>query len=194
MGEMRRAVFLDRDGTIIEEREYLADPERVRLVPGTAQALGALQDAGLALVVVTNQSGIARGYYGEEDYRAVAVRLEQVLGKHGVRLDATYFCPHHPQLTGPCDCRKPATGMFQRAARELGIDLARSFYVGDRLKDVLPASELGGTGILVRTGYGQEEAERLPPGFELAEDLQDAARLIACRLKEERDSASGLKA
>lgn len=177
-GERRRAVFLDRDGTIIVEREYLADADAVHLVPGTVEALRALRHAGLALVVTTNQSGIARGYYGEEQYRAVAARLEDTLAEQGVRLDATYYCPHHPDYTGPCECRKPATGMFRQAARDLGLDLSRSFYVGDRLKDVLPALELGGQAILVRTGYGAEEERDAPASVHVVDDLLAAARLI----------------
>ncbi|MBI4541025.1 MAG: HAD family hydrolase [Gemmatimonadetes bacterium] len=179
----RRGVFLDRDGTIIEEREYLADPERVSLVRGALEALRALREAGLALVVVTNQSGIARGYYREEDYRAVAARLDRILAAGGALPDGTYHCPHHPDFTGPCECRKPATGLFHRAAQELELDLAASFYVGDRVKDVIPALELGGTGILVRTGFGAEEAAVVPPAVEVADDLADAARLILERLR-----------
>ena len=154
---LRPAVFLDRDGTLILERDYLADPEGVTLVPGALEALRLLRDAGFILVVVTNQSGIGRGLYGLEDYHAVAGRVERLLGSHGIRLHGTYFCPHYPDVTGPCQCRKPATGLFRAAAKDLGVDLASSFFVGDRVRDVLPARELGGTGILVRTGYGARE-------------------------------------
>lgn len=175
----RPAVFLDRDGTLMEEKDYLADPEGVALLPGAAEALGLLREAGFALVVVTNQSGIARGLYGMEEYRAVARRLEELLEAHGIRLDATYVCPHHPDATGPCECRKPAPGLFRAAAKDLGLDLSRSFFVGDRSRDVLPARELGGTGILVRTGYGAKEESGLEGAFRVEDDLLAAARWIA---------------
>lgn len=163
-GTLRPAVFLDRDGTLIQEKDYLADPDGVVLLPGAVEALRLLRDAGLALVVVTNQSGIARGFYGMEEYHAVARRLEELLEAQGIPLDATYFCPHHPDASGPCDCRKPSPGLFRAAARHLGLDLSRSYFVGDRIRDVLPALELGGTGILVRTGYGKEEELVLEEG------------------------------
>lgn len=174
----RRAAFLDRDGTLMVEREYLSDPEDVELVPGTVEALRDLRAAGLGVVVVTNQSGIARGLYTEEDYHAVDRRLQAVLSASGVQPDATRYCPHHPEFTGPCECRKPGTGMYRDAARELDLTLEGSYYVGDRVKDVLPARTLGGTGILVRTGYGGEEEARLPDGFHVVDDLPGAARLI----------------
>jgi len=174
----RRAVFLDRDGTLIQEREYLADPEGVVLLPGVVEALGLLRRAELALVVVTNQSGIARGLYTLKDYEAVAGRLEEKLAGEGLRLDATYFCPHHPDFTGPCDCRKPGLGMYLRAAAELDLELSRSFFVGDRQKDLAPAVSLGGSGFLVRTGYGREEEGGLEPGHRVVDSLLEAARLI----------------
>ncbi|MGW8268212.1 MAG: D-glycero-alpha-D-manno-heptose-1,7-bisphosphate 7-phosphatase, partial [Longimicrobiales bacterium] len=128
--------------------------------------------------VVTNQSGIARGLYALEDYHAVARRLGQELAEEGLALDATYFCPHHPQFSGPCDCRKPAPGMYRKAARELGLDLRESFFVGDRKKDVEPAATFGGRGILVRTGYGAEEEATVGDSTVVVDTLLDAARLI----------------
>lgn len=174
----RSAVFLDRDGTIIRERSYLADPEGVELVPGTLEALGALRDAGIPYVIVTNQSGIARGLYSEDDYRAVAARLQEILEDAGVPPEATRYCPHHPEMTGPCDCRKPDTGMHRSAAAEHGLDLARSFYVGDKTSDVEPARTLGGSGILVRTGYGREHERDVGRDVEVVDDLHAAVRLI----------------
>jgi D-glycero-D-manno-heptose 1,7-bisphosphate phosphatase len=171
----RPAAFIDRDGTLVQERHYLADPERVELVPGAAAALRALRDAGFLLVLVTNQSGIARRLYSDADFRAVQVRLEGLLEERGVRLDAVYHCPHHPDFTGPCDCRKPATGLFLRARDELSVDLARSVFVGDRLKDVLPALTLGGLPVLVRTGYGAEQAAEAPLEVWVEADLGAAA-------------------
>jgi len=177
----RPAVFLDRDGTLIVERHYLADPDGVHLVPGAAEALAELSEAGFALVTVTNQSGIALGLYSEEDYHAVARRLEAVLEGAGVRVDATEYCPHHPEVSGPCRCRKPGTEMHRRAAARLGIDLEASYYVGDKLTDVLPAAELDGQGILVRTGYGTEHEGTEPPGTWVAADLAEATHLILAR-------------
>ncbi len=175
---IRRAIFLDRDGTLTEEKVYLSAPERVVLLPGTTAALSDLREAGFTLVVVTNQSGIARGLYGEDDYHAVAKRLDEMLAEAGSPVDATLYCPHHPDFGPACECRKPATGMYRRAAAELGIDLADSYYVGDKVSDVSPALELGGVGVLVQTGYGADEAARVPTGTAVVEDLGEAVRLI----------------
>jgi D,D-heptose 1,7-bisphosphate phosphatase len=179
----RAAAFLDRDGTVVRDAHYLADPDRVELIPGAASAIRRLGDAGLAVVLVTNQSGIARGLYGEDAYHAVAQRLDELLRAQGADVDGTYYCPHHPDHSGPCDCRKPATGLYRRAAREHGLDLPASYYVGDKLTDVLPAVALGGQGILVRTGYGAATEPSLPSGFWAADDLTGATELI---LREQR--------
>lgn len=178
MRETQRAVFLDRDGTLIEERVYVSEPEGVVLIPGTAAALSDLREAGFTLVVVTNQSGIARGLYSQRQYEAVAKRLDDLLFEAGSPVDATMYCPHHPDFGPACQCRKPATGMFRQAAAELEFRLADSFYVGDKVSDVTPAQELGGIGVLVRTGYGAEEAARVPPGTVVVADLVAAARHI----------------
>jgi D-glycero-D-manno-heptose 1,7-bisphosphate phosphatase len=171
-------VFLDRDGTIIAEKVYLADPDGVVLLPGAVEALASLQEAGFALVVVTNQAGIARGLYRLEDYHAVAARLNDQLAAEGVLLDGTWFCPHHPEHTGPCECRKPGTGMHLQATERLGLDPGASFFVGDKLSDVEPGLALGGQGILVRTGYGAELAAQAPEGIWVVDDLAAAARAI----------------
>ena len=146
----RPAVFIDRDGTLIEDVHYIRRPEDVRLVPGAAAALRRLNEAGIAVVVITNQSSIGRGMASEADYHAVRMRLDAVLAAEGAHVDATYFCPHGP--TDACRCRKPGTELFERAARDLGLDPARSFFIGDRLRDILPAAELGGRGVLVPSG------------------------------------------
>ena len=172
------AAFLDRDGTIIVEVDYVGDPDKVVLLPGAAQAISSLKEAGYKVVIITNQSGIARGYFTLSDYYLVAQRTEDLLEVDGARVDATFFCPHHPDISGPCNCRKPALGMFEEAARELDIDLRRSFYIGDRVRDVEPALAVGGRGILVLTGYGEKEAPKLPAGIEIAADLTEAARRI----------------
>lgn len=177
----RPAVFVDRDGTLVAERDYLSEPEGVSLVEGAIEALALLREAGYALVVVTNQSGIARGLYTLDDYRRVAARLDEMLREAGVPVDATYYCPHHPDYTGPCECRKPGAGMYERAAGELGLDLKSSWYVGDKVTDVLPALTLGGRGILVRTGYGAGEEKEVPEGVAVVDDLGAAARLVLVR-------------
>jgi D-glycero-D-manno-heptose 1,7-bisphosphate phosphatase len=145
----RPAVFLDRDGTLIEDMHYLADPMAVTLVPGATQAVARLRAAGFAAIVTTNQSGIARGRITPDAYAAVKARLDALLEAGGTRLDATYMCPHHPDVTGPCDCRKPGTGLLTRARHELGIDLSRSVLIGDRWRDIAAAAELSARGILV---------------------------------------------
>lgn len=177
MNTGRPAIFVDRDGTIIVEGRYLSDPEAVRVIDGAGPALRRLQDAGFALVVITNQSGIARGLYGEQDFFAVQQRVGELLARHGVTLDGAYHCPHHPDWTGPCDCRKPGTLLFERASADLGLDLRRSWYVGDRLRDVEPAARLGGHGILVRTGYGREQ-EGHAGDYAVVDDIGGAAERI----------------
>ena len=145
----RVAVFLDRDGTLIEDAHYLSSPDGVQLLPGAPEAVAALNAAGVLSIVVTNQSGIAQGLVTEAEYRATRDRLDQLLAERGARVDATYHCPHHPSVSGACECRKPSAGMYRRAALDLDIDLTRSLYVGDRRRDVEPALELGGRGVLV---------------------------------------------
>lgn len=178
MTEPRRAVFLDRDGTLIEEAHYLSDPTGVRLLPGAADALARLRAAGYALVLVTNQSGIARGLYTEDAYHRVAARVDELLRGAGVPLDGAYYCPHHPDHGAPCTCRKPGTGLYETAATELGLDAADSWYVGDKVSDVLPAAALGGRAVLVRTGHGRDEEQRAPRGTWVVDGLGEAADLI----------------
>ena len=172
---LRRAAFLDRDGTIIEDTGFVRDPDGVRLIKGSADAIRRLNEAGWVVVVVTNQSGIARGLLTKQDYEAVAARVDALLAEHGARIDASYMCPHHPDVTGSCECRKPGLKHYLAAAEEFGIDFTKSIFVGDRLSDLEPARPLGGTGILVQTGDGRRaagEAERL--NFDVAKDLEAA--------------------
>lgn len=168
------AVFVDRDGTVIREREYLSDPAGVELVPGAVEALRSFQAAGFTVVIVTNQSGIARGLYDEAAYRAVEADVERRLEAEGIRVAGSYHCPHHPDFTGACDCRKPADGLFRRAAKDHDLELSRSVFIGDRVRDVLPASTHGGTGILVRTGYGASEEGAAPGWIHVVDDLPGA--------------------
>ena len=146
----RRAAFLDRDGTIIRDTEYLRDPEQVELLPGAAQAIRRLNDAGWPVIVVTNQSGIARGLLTEQDYERVRMRVDKAIAEAaGAKIDATYYCPHHPELTGPCDCRKPGVKLYADAAREHDLDLKASWYVGDRIRDVAPGDHFGGQSVML---------------------------------------------
>ena len=146
---LRPAAFLDRDGTIIEDTNYVASPTEVRLLPGSADAIRRLNDAGIAAVVVTNQSGIARGYFDFAGYERVRDRLDALLRAAGARIDATYICPHHPDITGPCPCRKPGLMLFEQAAAEHGLDTRRAAFIGDRWHDVAPAGAFGGRGVLI---------------------------------------------
>ncbi|MFL5401331.1 MAG: D-glycero-alpha-D-manno-heptose-1,7-bisphosphate 7-phosphatase [Gemmatimonadales bacterium] len=171
----RRAAFLDRDGTIIEDVGYLRDPADVRLLPGAASAIRLLNQNEVSAIVVTNQSGIARGLLTLDQYQASEHRLDELLALTGARLDAHYFCPHLPELDGPCDCRKPGSLLYRQAAERFGIDLARSWWVGDRVRDVLPAATSGGRGILV----GETDAARANTDrFLRAADLAEAVDLI----------------
>ncbi|MEO8089937.1 MAG: HAD family hydrolase [Gemmatimonadales bacterium] len=175
----RRAVFLDRDGTIIEDVAYLRDMGEVRLLPDAATSIRRLNEGGFLTIVVTNQSGIARGLMSRHEYKLAERRVDELLASQGARLDAHYFCPHLPELTGPCDCRKPGVLLFRQAAEQFQIDFSQSWWVGDRMRDVLPAATLGGRGILVLTGAEPEEAGREQASrFAQVRDLADAVDLI----------------
>lgn len=175
-----KAVFLDRDGTIIEDAGYLGDPGKVRLLPGAAAAIRQLNEHDFRVLVVTNQSGIARGLLSLEDYRATEHRLDELLAREKALVDGHYFCPHLPELSGPCECRKPGTLLYRQAAKGFGVDLHKSWWVGDRVRDLLPAKALDGKGILVLTGAGESEAaDAAARGFIQAADLGAAVDFIA---------------
>jgi D-glycero-D-manno-heptose 1,7-bisphosphate phosphatase len=175
-------VFLDRDGTIVDDPGFLHEAAQVRLLPGAAEAIRHLNEAGWLVVTVSNQSGIARGLYDAAAYGAVQGRLSELLAASGARLDASYYCPHHPAFTGPCECRKPGVKLFRDAEAQLGLDLARSFWVGDRVGDVAPARTLGGQGILVATGYGARDGgEAKSLGVPVVADLAAAVGEIVRR-------------
>ncbi len=182
---MRRAVFLDRDGTMIEERGYLNRLDLVTPFPYTADAIGRLRCAGFAVVVVTNQAGIARGFFDEAFVRSVHAHLNTLLPADAIP-DAYYFCPHHPEgvvesYRVECRCRKPAPGMIEQAVADLDLDVARSFVVGDKWLDIGLANQAGARGILVRTGYGAATADAPPPGLRaerVVATLHDAADYI----------------
>jgi len=160
------AVFLDRDGTINEEVGYLDHPEKLKLIPGAAEAIRLINASGMKAVVVTNQSGVARGIFDEAVVGAVHARLRELLMAEGGCLDGIYFCPHHPtegrgRYLRSCGCRKPAPGLLLKAAAELNLDPAGSYMVGDTLNDIEAGKRVGARGVLVRTGYGAESAAAL---------------------------------
>jgi D-glycero-D-manno-heptose 1,7-bisphosphate phosphatase len=184
----RRAVFIDRDGTISEEVGYVNHPSRYRVFPYAAEAIKQLNEAGWLAVLITNQAGVARGYFTEEVIGAVHTLLAQELERGGARLDAIYYCPHHPSVGEPpyrfdCDCRKPRPGLIRRAAVELDIDLAASWMIGDRYSDTELARNAGTRAALVLSGYGRGEWEyqraawRHQPDL-VAENLLEAVRTI----------------
>ena len=179
----RKAVFLDRDGTINVEVQYLSKVEDFQFIPGVPWALKRLKDAGFLLVVVTNQSGIGRGLYDEAALESIHDHMHADLANFGAAIDACYFCPHHPEhATGDylkeCGCRKPLPGMLQQAAQDLDIDLAASFMIGDKLADVEAGINAGCTPLMVLTGYGSSHADRLPQGVKAYSDLQAAVEAI----------------
>lgn len=176
--EARRYVLLDRDGTIILEKEYLSDPAGVELLPGAAEGMRQMQQKGWGLVIVTNQSGIGRGYYSEKAYRRVTERLRELLAAEGVTVSGIYHCPHAPEDN--CRCRKPDTGMAQLAAADLAFALGESVVIGDKPIDVELGRAIGAQmSILVRTGYGRkhEAAGDCTPDH-VADDLVAAAALL----------------
>ena len=187
----RRAIFMDRDGTVCEEVGYVNHVDRVRLLPRSAEAVRLANEAGFQTVVVTNQAGVARGYFDEDLVHEAHDALRRQLAEAGARLDGIYYCPHHPEVGAPayrreCGCRKPLPGMLLRAREEMGIDLAASYVVGDTVKDLGVARGVGATAVLVLTGYGRGELEHQSHAWtvqpdHVAEDLLDAVRWILDR-------------
>ncbi len=172
-GDSKRPfVVLDRDGTLLEEREYAHRPEDYAVLPGAHDAVARLREAGFGVVVITNQSGIGRGLFSAADYRAFEARMLADFAAHGSPLDGCYHCPHRPDAG--CACRKPGIELGSRAARELGIDLAASWVIGDKDSDVAFARALGCRAVLVETGHGSDHVARVPAGTLVARDLSDA--------------------
>ena len=194
MNVKRRAVFLDRDGTINIEKEYLHKVEDFEFIPRAPEAIKLLKDAGFLVVVVSNQSGVARGYFDEHAVDQLHRHLQAQLAEYDTSIDAFYFCPHHPDegagdFNIDCECRKGNPGMLLQAAREHGIDLRRSFMVGDKLADVEAGWRAGCRPILVLTGYGMRESSKPElASTEKCPDLYRAARLIALNLAESSGS------
>lgn len=169
---MTFAVFLDRDGTVVRDRHFLADPDGLELMPGAAEGLRRMQRAGAQLVVVTNQSGVGRGYFTAEDCERVNERLRELLAAEGVQLAGIYVCPHAPE--NGCACRKPAPGLFHRAAAELQLELSGSFAIGDKLTDAQAGREAGAFPILLAGAVSSADAVTVP-------DLIAAADVIERR-------------
>jgi D-glycero-D-manno-heptose 1,7-bisphosphate phosphatase len=179
---VKRAVFLDRDGTINQERDYLYRVDEFEFVTGAPEAIRLLNEAGLFVVVVTNQSGVGRGYYTEEDVETLHRHVAAELAALGAHVDAWLYCPHHPLGKGryavSCSCRKPLPGMLLEAAARFGIDLTVSVMIGDKRADVEAGLAAGCRPILVRSGYGSEEELYIPAGIEVHADLLSAAQTL----------------
>jgi D-glycero-D-manno-heptose 1,7-bisphosphate phosphatase len=174
------AVFLDRDGTIMEDAHYIKSPDQVRLIPEAGAAVKRINDAKVQAIVITNQSGIARGIFNLEDYEAVRRQFEALLAAEGAHIDASYFCPHHPTITGLCDCRKPGTKLFENAIRDFRLDAANVAYIGDRWRDVAASKKLGGRGIMISSPMTTDEDRRKAQedGIETARSLKDAVEML----------------
>ncbi len=164
MNVLPSAVFLDRDGTIIRDFPYLSRPDQVELVDGAAEAIARINATLVPAVVVTNQSGIGRGYFSVRDYEATEQRLNKLLAERGAHIDATYYCPHAPEEK--CRCRKPDTLLFEQAAEDLDIELRSALFIGDRFRDIEPAERFGATGVLIPIPT--------TPGDEIARAMESA--------------------
>lgn len=185
--QFSRAIFIDRDGTLNEDIGYVSTPDELILYPFAAEAVRLVNRSGFRAIVITNQSGIARGMYSEETLGEIHERMIEELARTGAQIDAVYYCPHHPEIGDVryqvrCKCRKPRTGMLDAAAREHNIDLTRSFVIGDKASDILLAENAGAGAALVMTGYGREtlaHPERWPcrPSV-VAENLLQAVKQI----------------
>jgi histidinol-phosphate phosphatase family protein len=172
----RPAAFLDRDGTIIHDAKYVRDPRDVALLPGAADAIRRLNANGIAVIVVTNQSGIARRYLTESDYDAVRARLDTLLAAEHARIDATFMCPHYPAITGACECRKPGVLLYHTAIDAHTLDPTRSLFAGDRWRDVEPGVTLGGYPVLLDADStpADDRARAKQAGMRTAASLSDA--------------------
>ncbi|RUM41474.1 MAG: D,D-heptose 1,7-bisphosphate phosphatase [Desulfobulbus sp.] len=188
----KAAVFLDRDGTINEQMGYINHISRFILLPGVGKAISRLNDQNIPVVVVTNQSGLARGYFPPSLLEDVNKQMTQELAEDGAHIDGLYICPHHPEAKQEeyrkkCTCRKPQTGLLEQAAEELGLDLERSFMVGDRWSDLKCGAAAGASSVLVLTGYGRGDQKYIGPGQQIqpafvADDLHAAVDWILSRI------------
>ncbi len=179
----QKVVFLDRDGTLIEEVDFLSTVEETRLFPFTIEALKLLRDAGFAFVVTTNQSGIARGYFDGDAVDAIHTRIQELIRPAGLAIESFHYCPHFPDAG--CECRKPGTGMIRQASKKIDVDLEKSWVIGDKILDIGMGFNAGARTGLVLTGYGAEhslELERQPDI--VAENLLDAAKAIVGKIED----------
>jgi len=179
-----KAVFMDRDGTIIEDTGYIDSPERVKFLPGSIEAIKRLKDAGYKVVIISNQAGIARGLLTEDMLQTIDKYIHKKILSGGTHIDGSYYCPHHPEhgvypYRQACECRKPHTGLVKKAAKEHDLDLSKSFMVGDHSSDIETAKRAGIKSVFVLTGHGPKEKENLkekPDHF--AADLMEAVKWI----------------
>ncbi len=183
MERINRAVFLDRDGTINVEKGYVHKVEDFEFIPGAPLAIKMFKNAGFLVIVVSNQSGVARGYYSIDTVRRLHEHMDRELARHGTSVDAYYICPHHPQgmveeYAKACDCRKPGPGMIMKAARDFSLDLASSFLVGDKQSDVEAALNAGCRPVFIETAYGTCGSSSVPPDVPRFASLLDAAKAI----------------
>ncbi len=188
---LKPALFLDRDGVIVEEVQHLSDPSQLSLIPGSADAISHVNRNGIPVIVVTNQAGVARGYYPHSRVEEIHDRLNSLLEPYGAHIDRYYYCPHHPTegfspYLANCECRKPRAGMLLRAATELSLDLSRSYIVGDKISDLEAGANAGCRPILVKTGYGGAVAHSLNRGdlgtIYVAGNLSEAVRFCLSSL------------
>ena len=192
-------IFLDRDGTINEEMDFITSAKELHLIPGSAEAIREANKLGFKVIIITNQSGVARGLLSEEQLLNIHKNLLDQLDDLDAHIDAIYYCPHHPEFGTEryrmeCECRKPNKGMLSQAAKEFGLDLNRSFVIGDRMIDVQTANNAGAIPILVLTGYGKQELDlcrqnNLRISY-VAENLEDAMRHIDQTIRQKQPQAS----
>lgn len=181
-----RAIFIDRDGTLNEEVGYITEMSQFRLFGFAAESIKMINDSGWYAVLITNQAGIARGHHSEEFLRRLHAQMELSLLRDGARLDAIYYCPHHPEFGAPpyrqdCNCRKPKPGLIEKAAKDFSLDLNNCYIIGDRMSDIETGHTAGTRSVMVMTGYGREEypdAIRQRPPDHAAENLLEAVRWI----------------
>ena len=178
MGMASRAVFLDRDGVIVREVDYLVDHKQLKLLRGSAVAIRKLGRAGYKAIVVSNQSAVARGMLTRKGLSVISRKLKRLLAAEGAKLDEVYYCPHHPDFGGKCACRKPGQALVKKAVRRFKLDLRASFFVGDTTTDMATAKKAGMKGLLVRTGYGGKDGKFRGRGYKTFADLAAAAAWI----------------
>lgn len=195
MQDLNYCLFLDRDGTINYEKNFIKDPDELELLPGAAQAIREARNLGFKVIIVSNQSGVARGIMTEEDVDRVNDRLVQLLSDEGATVDAVYYCPHGPSEENGCSCRKPNSGLFERAMREFGIDFNKSIMIGDRLSDIEAGNRIGAATVLVLTGYGAQVKEswtEKPNNIDVvAPTLFDSLSFIRAKINEWKTNKKG---